>query len=44
MAPSGGRIMPQKVVIDADFGTDTDDAIAVALAMGCWIDSVEENL
>jgi len=25
--------MPQKVVIDTDFGTDADDAIAVALAM-----------
>ncbi len=25
--------MPQKVVIDTDFGTDAEDAIAVALAM-----------
>ena len=25
--------MPRKVVIDTDFGTDADDAIAVALAM-----------
>jgi len=25
--------MPQKVVIDTEFGTDTEDAIAVALAM-----------
>ncbi len=25
--------MSQKVVIDTDFGTDADDAIAVALAM-----------
>lgn len=27
------KTMPQKVVIDTDFGTDVDDAIAVALAM-----------
>src|ERR1700716_3014135 len=27
------KTMPRKVVIDTDFGTDADDAIAVALAM-----------
>ncbi len=27
------NIIPTKVVIDTDFGTDADDAIAVALAM-----------
>ena len=26
-------MLPQKVVMDTDFGTDADDAIAVALAM-----------